>query len=131
MRKSIRFIAWSLVSGNAADVLCKTGNNRPGPEAAVIEGVQWYLVEVAGSPDISHGKYKQPHIMWILPKNSHRFSGCNNFFGSYELTGHILICPLGTSRMAFPDIKRILKLIFKALDRTRSDGKHRTENYFS
>lgn len=91
-------------------------------EAANIEGIQWVLTEVGGSPVSPMADDKQPHI---LPdpeqKQAKGFAGCNNFFGSYELDGYSLkFGPVGSTRNACPDLEMSLTAeVFKALDQTR------------
>jgi heat shock protein HslJ len=95
----------------------------PGQQAAGIEGIQWYLLEVGGSPISPMANDKQPHIM-LDParKQATGFSGCNNFFGGYELDGSSLkFGPVGSTRMACPDLETGLETeVFKALEQTRA-----------
>ena len=107
-------------------LLVSCTNNRSagaGAEARDIEGVQWYLKEVAGSPISSMAEDKQPHIM-LDPdrKQATGFSGCNNFFGGYLLEGLSLkFGPVGATRMACPDLETGLETeVFKALEQTKS-----------
>jgi len=53
-----------------------------GGEGAGIEGIQWYLTEVGGSPVSPMADDKQPHIL-LDPeeKQATGFAGCNHFFG--------------------------------------------------
>ena len=123
MRKRIRFIAWSLFLGMLLMSCIKRETTVTGSEAAVIEGSQWYLTEVAGSQISPMANGKQPHIQLDpVEKSATGFSGCNNFFGSYELDGPSLkFGPVGTTRMACPDLETGLETEFlKALDQTRS-----------
>lgn len=92
-------------------------------EAVRIEGTQWYLSEVAGSPVSPAANEKQPHILFDAAKlQVTGFAGCNNFFGSYELDGAALkFGPIGSTRMACPDLETSLETeVFKALENTRS-----------
>jgi hypothetical protein len=60
----------------------------PGAEAAGVEGIQWYLTEVGGSPVSPMADDKQPHILLdSAKKQATGFAGCNHFFGRYELDG--------------------------------------------
>ncbi len=96
---------------------------NPTPEASSIEGAQWYLMEAGGSPVSPIAEDKQPHIMLDpVQKQATGFSGCNNFFGSYELDGASLkFGPVGATRMACPDLETGLETeVFKALDQTRA-----------
>jgi heat shock protein HslJ len=107
---------------HAAGVLHEAGNAASGAEAAGIEGIQWYLTEVGGSPVSPMADDKQPHIL-LDPeeKQATGFAGCNNFFGSYELDGSSLTFgPMGATRMACPDLETGLETsVFKALESTR------------
>jgi heat shock protein HslJ len=91
-------------------------------DAAGIEGIQWYLTEVGGSPVSPMADDKQPHIL-LDPeeKQATGFAGCNNFFGRYELDGSSLTFgPMGATRMACPDLETGLETsVFKALESTR------------
>ena len=98
-------------------------------ESAGIEGIQWYLTEVGGSPVSPMADDKQPHML-LDPeeKQATGFAGCNTFFGSYELDGSSLTFgPMGATRMACPDLETGLEMsVFEALESTRnwkkSDG---------
>jgi len=91
-------------------------------DAAGIEGIQWYLTEVGGSPVSPMADDKQPHIL-LDPeeKQATGFAGCNNFFGRYELDGSSLTFgPMGATRMACPDLETGLEMsVFEALESTR------------
>jgi heat shock protein HslJ len=93
-----------------------------GAEAAGIEGIQWYLTEVGGSPVSPMADDKQPHIL-LDPeeKQATGFAGCNNFFGRYELDGSSLTFgPMGATRMACPDLETGLETsVLEALESTR------------
>jgi heat shock protein HslJ len=94
----------------------------PGAQTAGIEGIQWYLTEVGGSPVSPMAGDKQPHML-LDPeeKKATGFAGCNNFFGRYELDGPSLkFGPLGSTRMACPDLETGLETsLFEALESTR------------
>ena len=93
-----------------------------GAEAPDIEGIQWFLTEVGGSPVSPMADDKQPHILLDpAQKQATGFAGCNNFFGGYELDGYSLkFGPVGSTRMACPDLEMSLETeVFKALDQTR------------
>jgi heat shock protein HslJ len=99
----------------------------PGAEAAGIEGIQWYLTEVGGSPVSPMADDKQPHILLDpAEKQATGFAGCNNFFGSYELDGSSLTFgPMGATRMACPDLETGLETsVLEALESTLN-GKSR------
>jgi heat shock protein HslJ len=104
-------------------VLCRLHEaGNAGAEAAGIEGIQWFLTEVGGSPVSPMADDKQPHML-LDPeeKQATGFAGCNNFFGSYELDGSSLTFgPMGATRMACPDLETGLETsVFKALESTR------------
>ena len=94
----------------------------PGAENTGIEGIQWYLTEVGGSPVSPTADDKQPHML-LDPsqKQATGFAGCNHFFGSYELDGSSLTFgPMGATRMACPDLETGLETsVFEALENTR------------
>jgi len=123
MKSGMRVIAWSLFLGILLVSCVKRETAGPGPEAAGIEGIQWYLLEVAGSTISPMADDKQPHIL-LDParKQATGFSGCNNFFGGYELDGSSLkFGPVGATRMACPDLETGLETeVFKTLDQTRA-----------
>jgi heat shock protein HslJ len=100
----------------------KQATPPPGAEAAGIEGIQWYLTEVGGSPVSPMADDKQPHILLDpAQKRATGFAGCNHFFGSYELDGFSLTFgPMGATRMACPDLETGLEAsVFEALENTR------------
>lgn len=93
-----------------------------GADGAGIEGLQWHLTEVGGSPISPIAGDKQPHIL-LEPsqKQATGFAGCNHFFGSYELDGFLLAFgPMGATSMACPDLETGLETsVFEALENTR------------
>ena len=100
----------------------KQATPPPGAEAAGIEGIQWYLTEVGGSPVSPMADDKQPHILLDpAQKKATGFAGCNHFFGRYELDGPSLrFGPLGSTRMACPDLETGLETsVLETLERTR------------
>jgi len=113
---SVRCIAMVLVS------CMMQAMPPPGADAAGIEGIQWYLTEVDGSPVSPMADDKQPHIL-LNPtqKQATGFAGCNHFFGRYELDGSSLTFgPMGATRMACPDLETGLETsVFDALENTR------------
>ena len=123
MRKNIHVIAWVLFLGILLVSCMKHEATAPGQQTAGIEGIQWYLLEVGGSPISPMANDKQPHIM-LDPtrKQATGFSGCNNFFGGYESDeASLKFGPVGSTRMACPDLETGLETkIFKALDLTRA-----------
>jgi len=123
MISRVSVIAWSFFLGILLVSCVKRETAGPGPEAAGIEGIQWYFLEVAGSTISPMADDKQPHILLDPARNQATgFSGCNNFFGGYELDGSSLkFGPVGATRMACPDLETGLETeIFKVLDQTRA-----------
>jgi heat shock protein HslJ len=87
------------------------------------EGIDWRLVEVGGTPVSPLPNERQPNILLDpVKKRVSGFSGCNNFFGGYELDGPSLKFGLiGSTRRACPDLETALETdVFKALDETRA-----------
>ena len=85
----------------------KQATPPPGAQTGGIEGIQWYLTEVGGSPVSPMADDKQPHIL-LDPeeKQATGFAGCNHFFGSYELDeASLTFGPIGATRMACPDLE--------------------------
>jgi heat shock protein HslJ len=86
------------------------------------EGIEWQLVEVAGTPILPLASGKQPYFrLDPAQKRAIGFSGCNNFFSGYELRGSTLKFGLiGSTRMACPEPEsRVETGFFKALEKTR------------
>jgi len=87
------------------------------------EGIEWRLVETGGAPVSPLANERQPYILLDpVKKRVSGFSGCNNFFSSYELDGASLkFGPVGSTRRACPDLETGLETeVFKALDKTRA-----------
>jgi len=85
------------------------------------EGIEWRLVEAGGAPVSPLVNERQPYILLDpVKKRVLGFSGCNNFFSSYELDGASLkFGPVGSTRRACPDLETGLETeVFKALDKT-------------
>ena len=100
----------------------KQATPPPGAGPATIEGIQWYLTEVGGSPVSPMAGDKQPHILLDpAEKQATGFAGCNTFFGRYELDGSSLTFgQMGATRMACPDLETGLEAsVFEALESTR------------
>ncbi|XPS87669.1 putative protein DUF306 [Desulfosarcina variabilis str. Montpellier] len=93
----------------------------PGSQVSGIEGIQWYLTEVGGSPVSPMAGDKQPHML-LDPeeKQATGFAGCNHFFGSYKRDGSLLTFgPMGATRMACPDLEMGLETsVLEAVERT-------------
>ena len=69
-----------------------------------IEGPQWQLVEVSGSPILiksGQSGERRPFVRFDEnKKQATGFGGCNSFFGGYELSGPSLkFGPIGATRM--------------------------------
>ncbi len=93
------------------------------PDAAGIEGIQWQLAEVSGNPVSALAGEQGPFLKFdAVKKQVTGFSGCNNFFGSYEIDGvSLTFGPFGSTRMACPDLQTRLETeIFQSLDKTRT-----------
>jgi heat shock protein HslJ len=124
-KKTMRIIAFvgSAIGITMLMVSCmKQVTPPPGAKPEGIEGIQWYLTEMGGSPVSLMEDDKQPHILLDPEENQATgFAGCNNFFGSYERDGSSLTFgPMGATRMACPDLETGLETsVFKALENTR------------
>jgi len=122
MKRTVVIVcAMLLITLAASCIKRETGNISPA--VFHIEGPEWRLVEVSGTPVSPLAGEKQPHIIFDpAQKQVTGFAGCNNFFGSYELNGSSLkFGPVGSTRMACPDLQMSLETeVFIALDKTRS-----------
>jgi heat shock protein HslJ len=122
MRKRLLVIAWFLFLGMLLVSCVKHESKASGPESSSIEGIQWYLTEVNGSPVSPMAGDKKPHML-LDPeeKQATGFAGCNNFFGRYEIDGSSLTFgPMSATRMACPDLETGLETnVFEALESTR------------
>ena len=86
------------------------------------EGIEWRLVEAGGAPAAPLSGRKQPHLMLDpAQRKVSGFTGCNNFFGTYELAGASLTFgPVGSTRRACPEPEMSLEGTFlNALEKTR------------
>jgi heat shock protein HslJ len=97
------------------------------------EGVEWQLRETGGEPvGILPGE-RQPYILLDASrKRAKGYTGCNGFFGSYELAGTTLrFGPVGATRRICPEIDPTLETKFlDALARTREWKIHDSELLF-
>ncbi len=87
------------------------------------EGIEWRLVEAGGTPIPPLTNKRQPYILLDpVEKKAAGFSGCNNFFGSYELDGALLkFGPVGATRMFCQGEAGEVEMRFmKALQQTRT-----------
>jgi heat shock protein HslJ len=93
------------------------------PAATGIEGPEWQLLEVGGSPVSPTADKSRPFIRFDgTKKQASGFTGCNNFFGSYELDGSSLkFGPLGATRMFCEGVSGEIEIKFmQALEQTRT-----------
>jgi heat shock protein HslJ len=94
-------------------------NSAPAP-APAIEGVEWKLVELNGKP-AGKGADGKPATLMLTAAGTRAngYAGCNNFFGSYTLTGGALkFGLLGMTRMACPSSDTLETGYTKALAAT-------------
>lgn len=105
-------------------VSCTTHEKRSTrPAATGIEGPEWQLLEVGGSPVSPLAGEHRPFIRFDgTKKQASGFAGCNNFFGSYELDGSSLkFGPLGSTRMLCEGVSGNVEIRFmQALEQTRT-----------
>ena len=82
----------------------KQATPPPGAQTGGIEGIQWYLTEVGGSPVSPMADDKQPHILLDPAENQATgFAGCNNFFGQFaEVDAGVVSGPIGSTMMMCP-----------------------------
>jgi putative lipoprotein len=82
---------------------------RPQPAAssggAGLVGVEWWLVELGAAPAIEQPGGQKAHFVLNAEKKSLSGStGCNQFFGGFELVdGGLLLAPAGMTLMACPE----------------------------
>ncbi len=83
-------------------------------EPAGPEGVEWLLLEAGGAPVEPVTGGQQPRFLLdAAQKKASGFTGCNSFFGGYELAGSKLVFgPLGMTRRACPDAETALEQRF-------------------
>jgi putative lipoprotein len=105
-------------------VSCTTHDKRSTrPAVTGIEGPEWQLLEVDGSPVSPIAGERQSFIKFDeTKKQASGFAGCNNFFGSYELNGSSLTFgPLGATRMFCEGVSGEVEIKFmEALEQTRT-----------
>jgi len=122
MKRSAIFLCAMLLSlVPVSSIKSETGGIRTAANG--IEGPEWQLVEVSGSPVSPLAGEKQPHIIFDPSKKQVTgFAGCNNFFGSYDLDGSALkFGPVGASRMFCEGEAGEVELkLMQALEQTRS-----------
>ena len=86
------------------------------------EGIEWRLVEAGGTPVPPLADERQPLILLDpVQKKATGFSGCNNFFGGYELDGESLkFGPIGATRRFCEGASGEVEMrLMEALDKTR------------
>jgi putative lipoprotein len=95
---------------------------RPQPAApsggAGLVGVEWWLVELGAAPAIEQPGGQKAHFVLNAEKKSLSGStGCNQFFGGFELVdGGLLLTPAGMTLMACPeDVMRQEQALLAAL----------------
>jgi heat shock protein HslJ len=104
-------------------VSCTTREKRSTSTTTGIEGPEWQLLEVGGSPVSPLAGERRPFIRLDgTKKQVSGFAGCNNFFGSYELDGSSLkFGPLGATRMFCEGLSGEVEIRFmQALEQTRA-----------
>lgn len=69
------------------------------------EDVEWHLLELSGAPIRVLPGERKPYLLLDVARHQARgFTGCNSFFGNYELAGATLRFGLiGATRKACPD----------------------------
>ena len=123
MKQKAAVFAWAIILSACLVSFNQTAAGVATPDAAGIEGIQWQLAEVNGNPVSALAGEQGPFIKFdAVKKEASGFSGCNNFFGSYEIDGDSLTFgPFGSTRMACPDLQTRLETeIFQSLDKTRA-----------
>ena len=76
------------------------GGNAPAP----LEGAVWQLKELPGPQSAALGRLTRPVTIRFESGQLSGFAGCNNFSGSYSLTGDELkIGPVASTQMACPE----------------------------
>lgn len=101
---------------------CKTANpTEPEAEADTVIDAYWMLLSLEGQSPQAPKNTRTAYIRLEEKKNKVKgFSGCNHFFGKYELNGDSLrFSDLGATRMMCPNIEQETKLM-KVLGRVES-----------
>jgi heat shock protein HslJ len=91
-------------------------------DAKGLEGIEWRLIVVAGAPAATAAGNNQPSILFDqAQKKVSGYTGCNDFFGTYELDGASLkFGPIASTRRACPDPETAVETaLLKALSETR------------
>jgi len=101
MRQRMAVIGWSMLLVTLLASCIKSETGGVSTAAIGIEGPEWQLVEVSGSPVSTQSGERRPFVRFDGDKKQATgFAGCNNFFGSYELSGSSLkFGHIGATRM--------------------------------
>jgi heat shock protein HslJ len=95
----------------------------PAACAQSLEGQTWLLLEVKGTKAEVPSGERRPFVSFNkVEARATGYSGCNNFFGSYELKGEALsLGPLGMTRRFCAGVAGSVELAFlQALGETRA-----------
>jgi heat shock protein HslJ len=123
MQRRIIVIGWAIIIATMLVSCIKTDRENVRPVAMGIQGPEWQLVEVGGTPVSPLSGDQRPFISFDAVKNEATgFGGCNNFFGGYDLHGSSLrFGPVGTTRRFCEGEAGEVELRFmQALEKTRS-----------
>lgn len=88
-----------------------------------LEGIEWHLMEVSGSPVSPLRGERQPFIIFDgTKKQVNGFNGCNNFFSDYKIDDSSMnFAPVGATRMFCEGTAGEVEMKFmQALGKTRS-----------
>jgi heat shock protein HslJ len=116
-------IGWVIIFATMLVSCIKTDRENIRPVVMGIEGPEWQLVEVGGTPVSPLAGDQRPSITFdAVKKEAAGYGGCNNFFGGYELHGSSLkFGPVGATRMFCEGEAGEVELRFmQALEKTRS-----------
>lgn len=101
---------------------CKTASPaQTATETNTILDAYWMLLSLEGeSPQVPNNTRTAYLRLQESEKDVKGFSGCNNFFGKYELSGNTLtFSNLGSTRMMCPDMEQETKFM-QVLERVSS-----------
>jgi heat shock protein HslJ len=93
---------------------CKTASPaQPQSETGVLQDAYWMLLSLEGEDLQSPNNTRTAYIRFEEKDNDvNGFSGCNNFFGKYEITNNKLkLSKIGSTRMMCPVIEQETKLL--------------------
>lgn len=96
----------------------KTLHGCGGDPERLLQGIPWTITHIGDQPVNST---ESPHIRFLADNKIHGSTGCNDFFGSYALTGESLsLVNLGQTKMACPpDQMALEKSLLSALASVR------------